>query len=239
MKKYRYLLFDADHTLLDYGADEISAWKALLAELGLPTAEETVLFCHHASERVWTKAGLYDVNDPHIQKEYHHLYRGHLTGLFEEIFSKYPCDADPKGVGERFIELLSLGGQTREKAEEILKRFSHKSGGEYVVAIVTNGLSEMQRARLKGLEKYVDGIFISEELGVIKPLPEFFEKVLSSLNATKEECLMIGDSFTSDILGAHAVGMDGCWLRSRDRVEETPIKPTFTIRTLTELLEIL
>lgn len=239
MKKYRYLLFDADHTLLDYGADEISAWRILLAQLGLPTDEEAVTFCHHASERVWTKAGLYAVNDPKIQKVYHSLYRAHLTGLFEEIFEKYPCQADPSTLGQRFIDLLSLGGNLRDNAEEILRKLSKKSGGGYEIAIVTNGLSTMQRARLKGLEKYANEIFVSEELGVIKPQAEFFEKVLREINATAKECLMIGDSFTSDISGAKSVGMDGCWLRSRDRVEETPFSPTYTIRSLTELLNVL
>lgn len=239
MKKYRCLLFDADHTLLDYGADEISALKTLHAELGLPTDKNSLEFSQRASERVWTRAGLYDVNDPYIQKEYHRLYRWHVKGLFEEVFEKYACKEDPEKAGARFIKLLEQGGKLWQNAEEILQKLSKKSGGRYEIAILTNGLSAIQRSRLKKIEKYANGIFISEELGVIKPLPEFFEKVLSSLNATAEECLMIGDSFTSDILGANSVGMDGCWLRSRDRVEETPIQPTFTIRSLTELLQIL
>ena len=239
MKNYRYLLFDADHTLLDYGADEISALTLLHAEFGLPTTAEAVDFSHHASERVWTKAGLYEVDNPKIQREYHTLYRWHVTGLFEEVFEKFGCKGDPKKAGERFIKLLEKGGRLRENAEQVLQKLSQKSGGRYEVSILTNGLSKIQRARLRGLEKYVNEIFISEELGVIKPMPAFFEKTLSALGGSADECLMIGDSFTSDILGAHAVGMDGCWLRSRTRVEETPIQPTFTIRNLSELLQIL
>jgi FMN phosphatase YigB (HAD superfamily) len=46
-------------------------------------------------------------------------------------------------------------------------------------------------------------------------MPVFFEKILEDLHATKEECLMIGDSLSSDVKGANAVGIDCVWLNQR------------------------
>ena len=36
MKRYRYLIFDADHTLIDFEADEREAFKKIFAECGTP-----------------------------------------------------------------------------------------------------------------------------------------------------------------------------------------------------------
>ena len=52
MKKYKYLIFDADHTLYDYIADELQAFRDLYAELGMPVTDELLAFSRHNSETV-------------------------------------------------------------------------------------------------------------------------------------------------------------------------------------------
>ena len=69
-------------------------------------------------------------------------------------------------------------------------------------------------------------------------LCEHFEKMLEKLQAKKEECLMIGDSLSSDIAGAHAVGMDACWFNPSRQADTTGLAD-YTVTDLSELLEIL
>ena len=53
--------------------------------------------------------------------------------------------------------------------------------------------------------------FISEEIGSKKPDKEFFDIILKEIDVeNKDGVLMIGDTLTSDILGANNAGIDSC-----------------------------
>ena len=93
-KNYKYLIFDADHTLLNYLEDERSAFLQLYEELGIPVSEALMKDSRHYSESKWTDAGLYDVYDERIQKVYHSLYKAHVKGVFEEIFRIHGIEKD-------------------------------------------------------------------------------------------------------------------------------------------------
>ncbi len=236
MKKYKYLIFDADHTLLNYIADETSAFEDLYKELGLAYTPELAAESRCASEEEWTKTGLYDVHDEKIQREYHTLYRTHLYDVFARIFEQFPCNADPKTTSRRFLELLAREGETLEDVEGLFEKLV-KAG--YSLCIATNGLSFIQRGRLSKLLPFVKELFVSEEMDCIKPLPAFFENMVQKLGAGTEDCLMIGDSLSSDVAGANGFGMDSCWYNPLGVKNETEFKPTYEIRNLEKLLEIL
>lgn len=238
MKKYKYLIFDADHTLYDYIADELQAFRDLYTELGLPITDELMAFSRHNSETVWTEAGLYDVHSPKIQECYHALYRSHVKGIFQNVFAKYPCDADPEKTGERFLYHLSRQGKLFDGAYELLSALSQKAGGRYALTIGTNGLSFIQEGRLQGIKGLVEEIFVSQALNAIKPLPAFFQGILKRLNATADECLMIGDSLSSDIVGAKSVGIDACWFNPKGLALTGDVIPDYQIASLQELLTI-
>jgi len=239
MKKYKYLLFDADHTLVDYNKDEIAAFRAVYEEIGVPVSDDLLLYSHRLSETVWTEAGLYDVHSERIQQQYHVLYRSHVKGVFERVFEKYPCNADVAALGELFLKRLEARGNLYDGAEEVLAALSQKTGGRYAISIATNGIIPIQTGRLQAIEKYVDKVYISESVGAIKPLPTFFERVLSDMGAKREECLMIGDSLSSDIVGAKGAGIDACWYNSKKKANESGVTPDFEITDLRELLAIL
>lgn len=239
MKTYKHVIFDADHTLISYKKDEIAALKILFSELKLSVLEDGLEWCHHLSEETWTEHGLYNVDDPIIQRDYHILYRAHVKGIFEKFFKKYPCNADVKAVGERFLQLLAIGGNLFPEAEETLAYLSDKSGGEYPLYVATNGVTDVQTGRLQKIEKYFRKIYISENLGAIKPTPAFFERLLQDIGADGKDCLIIGDSLSSDILGGAAAGMDTCWFNTRGHENKTGIIPTYKIEKLSDLKSIL
>ena len=91
MKKYEYLIFDADHTLIDFEADEREAFRKLFGEYGVTADGRMLARCRELSVQTWDDAGLSNVDDAAIQKNYHELYRSHLTLLFTRIFREYPC----------------------------------------------------------------------------------------------------------------------------------------------------
>ena len=237
-KNYKYLLFDADHTLLNYIADERAAYEDLYAKLGVTISETLLRASRKHSEEAWTDAGLYEVHSPTIQKSYHTLYRTHTEEIFTRVFAQFPTLGvmlSAKQTGELFLDCLQRDGVLIDGARETLRTLSKR----YSIGIATNGLSAIQRARLRGLEDLVDKVFVSEEMGVIKPLEDFFHYILRDRGVRADECLMIGDSLSSDIAGAKAVGMDCCWFNPTGMQNTTPFIPTYEITALTELIEIL
>lgn len=194
------ILFDADDTLVDYKADATRAFHAALSAVGRDMPE-VFRVCIEFDYGNWDKAGLSDVHLPHIQTNFHDLYRGHVTAIFRHA-----------------EEAAGLGGRAAEAEEIFLREFSREgkpiagameavaaAKKKYRVYAATNGLSSLQRPRLAAFG--LDGIFVSEELGAIKPSPAFFLRILETLGAAPAECLMVGDSLASDIAGAQAVGI--------------------------------
>ena len=47
---------------------------------------------------------------------------------------------------------------------------------------------------------------------------------------------MVGDSLTSDVLGANRFGFDSCWFNSKGKRNDTQIIPKYEIKTLKELI---
>jgi len=81
------------------------------------------------------------------------------------------------------------------------------------VVVVTNNLLEEQKAKLRhcGLDRHVDLLVASEEAGVSKPEPGIFEIALERAGVTARHAVMVGDSWTNDVLGARAVGIRAIW----------------------------
>ena len=110
------------------------------------------------------------------------------------------------------------------------------------VVIVTNGTEVVQEKKLErsGLNDIVDNVFISELVGFEKPNINFFKKVILEVGIKDlKEALIIGDSLTSDIQGGHNIGIDTCWYNPKDEENITLLSPTYTIRNLHELENII
>lgn len=220
MKEYTHIIFDADHTLLNYLADEKQAFLGLYKDLGMSITDELLALSRVSSENSWTEAGLYNVTDPQIQAQYHTLYRTHTEEIFRRIFSRFPCaTATAKHAGLAFLDKLTTCGVAFDGALELVQALSQKAGGKYRVAIATNGLAEIQHARLGAFAPFVEKVYVSQDLDSVKPLPSFFKRMLDDLGAEPSACLMIGDSLVSDIAGAKAVGMDAWWFNPKGQVD--------------------
>lgn len=230
---YDVLIFDADHTLLDYRKDEKAAFARLFLSLGKPADDALLSRACEISEQAWTAAGLYDVGSEKIQREYHVLYKTHLTGLFGRLFAEAGVCADVSKAAARFLKELEEPACLIDGARETLETL----GKKYRIAVATNGLCSVQNGRMRSLQGLYSDLFVSERLSAIKPTSAFFERMLSELRVKKERCLMIGDSVSSDIDGAYEFGMDSCWLNSKGEKMRTRAKYSVQkLQTLTEFL---
>lgn len=82
------------------------------------------------------------------------------------------------------------------------------------IGIVTNSTVEEQIGKVKRLklEGLFDALIISEAVGVPKPDPRIFDAALQQLGCACHEVVMVGDSWSADIMGARAANIRAIWI---------------------------
>ena len=80
------------------------------------------------------------------------------------------------------------------------------------------------------------GVYTSEDAKSYKPRKELFELALASTGLSCKEVIHIGDSLSSDIKGAGAVGIEGIWINRSHREVPDGVK---SVDNLLEALEII
>lgn len=109
------------------------------------------------------------------------------------------------------------------------------------LALVTNGAARPQRAKIErfDLAPWFDHIQVEGEFGLGKPEPAVYRHVAASLEVRPVGCLMVGDNFRCDVLGALAVGMHAAWIdvEGVGAPPRDPPRPHATVRSLVELAE--
>lgn len=96
-----------------------------------------------------------------------------------------------------------------------------------------------------GLTTYCEFIQSSSEVGHAKPAPEFFAAALQVAGGLHPgldpgDCWYVGDSYTNDIVGAHAAGMKPLWIeRDAAKAGADPAPAVARLRSLTEIPAIL
>lgn len=226
---YKAIILDADDTLFDFGANERKALKKLLNEFHLPVSEEALSLFHRENKAVWE---LFEKG---------HLLQSEInTERFKNFLAQYQPhhNLDVVVFSEAYINHLSGENETLDGALAFVKALSDT----YPLYILTNGFKRVQEQRIgnSNLAPYFKQIFISEALGVSKPNPKVFDKVLDTIGITDpKDVLMIGDSLSSDILGANRAGMPCVWFNAKQQENHTKAIPDHTVTTFSEILKIL
>ena len=222
---YTWLLFDADDTLFDYPLAEGKALRNTFEHFGQVYRSEYLRIYQVFNRQVWGE-----------------FERGETTASelrlkrFRLLFDEIGVALDPPDFSQRYLENLAQASDLFPGAAGLLQALT----GRYHIALVTNGLKEVQHARLErsAIRPFIEKIFISEEVGAAKPYPGFFEAVFQEIgHPPKNQVLIIGDSLTSDIQGGLNYGIDTCWFNPAGKTTALPV--TYTIKTLGQLLDIL
>ena len=132
--------------------------------------------------------------------------------LFSELGEEAPDELVRRAV-EGYGRAYRQSWRAVQGAEDLLRRVGERAA----VAVVTNNLLREQQDKLSvlGLERYVDALIASEEVGVAKPEPGIFRVALQRVGCEPGEAVMVGDSWASDVLGARAAGIPAVWLNAR------------------------
>lgn len=224
--KYPYLLFDADNTLFDFDRANRRAFHAVCEQFDIPDNDRTFRLYERCNNEMWAA---FDRGE--CTKEFLVVQR------FHNFLSAIGLNRDAEACNGVHLHTLSCCAFMLPYAEEvccILSR-SHK------LYLVTNAVASVQRGRLakSPIVPYITAAFISEEAGAAKPSPAYFNYVFARINGiTRENCLVIGDSITSDIRGANAYGLPCCWYNPGHTGHPEGLRIDYEIDDLRQLYDI-
>ena len=208
----RNFLFDLDQTLLNFHASEEIALGKVLTKNGLSYSDDIYKAFKSYNKELWGELEKGKIT----RAELFELRFNYMFSLCEGDSSKL----DPFTVNSDFIRTMSENGVLMDGALELVKKIKSDIANSKIY-IVTNGATINAKGRIAstGLGKYIDGIFVSEDMGVNKPATEDFDMVLESIHEPKDSCIVVGDSLTSDMLGAKNAELLSVWFMPAGDVE--------------------
>lgn len=189
MKEYKTLLFDADNTLLDFDMSENRALRATFAMYNLPFTSEIKTYYLTINRQLWNA-----YEEGQLSRE------DVIYTRFDKLFTAFGIKEDGVAFETMYQKQLGNGHDLIAHAYETVNTL-HK---QFDLYIASNGIRATQYARLRdsGLQPFMKGVFISEEVNARKPMPEFFTYCFAHIPGIDlKKTLIIGDSLSSDMQG--------------------------------------
>ncbi len=229
--KYKQIFFDFDNTLWDFTYNSKESLKDLYNKYKL----------YELFENFDSFYDIYEKNNNKLWEQYRkgNISKESLTSqrfiFVSEKFSYYN-QIDPIQLNSDYLTLSTKKTKVIENAKKLLNYLKEK----YIINIITDGFFEVQMVKLSTskLSSFISNVITAEEVGHLKPNKELFTFALESCKAKKEESIMIGDNYTTDILGAYYAGIDQIFF-NRMNIKNLKIKPTYTVNSLIEIMKIL
>ena len=225
---YKFLLFDLDHTLLDFDAAEDVALTQLLKEGGVTDIQAFKDYYVPMNKALWKDLELKKITKQEL-----------VDTRFSKLFAHFGIEKDGAYLANRYQFYLAQQGQVFSGAVELLDILIDRG---YELYAATNGITAIQTGRLaqSGLAPYFNQVFISEQLQTQKPDALFYERIGQQIpNFSREKTVMIGDSLTADIQGGNNAGIDTIWYNPHYLENKTQAQPTYEVHSYQDLLDCL
>ncbi len=228
MNNIKHIFFDLDHTLWHFEKNSSLTFDFLLNKYNINVGLQSFLKIYMPINfSLWN---LY--RDDKITKEY--LRHNRLKSTFEKLnINIKPSVID--NISDDYVKHLPDNNFLLKDAITVLDYLFKK----YTLHIITNGFTEVQNTKIinSNLKKYFTCIIDSETVGVKKPHSKIFQYAYDVSKATnKNQCLMIGDNYEADVMGAINNGFKAIHLNSNN---ENLHKDSIIINDLISLKEIL
>lgn len=221
------ILFDLDDTLFDFHKAEKIALSKTLTHLGINPDEDTLALYSRINAAHWKRLELGELDRDGVK-----------VGRYRELFETIGVQADPVAATAYYESMLAIGHYFIDGAPELLDELY----GKYRLYIVSNGTAKVQEGRIgsSGIAKYMEEIFISQQVGADKPCKKFFDICFAAIpDFSSDETVIIGDSLTSDIKGGMNAGITTVWFNPHGLSNSGDIKPDYEIAALCEIPELI
>ena len=186
-----------------------------------------------------------------------HLYYVEREAEFIEYTTAYVLKSLLEEMGEKDIDeailrpalnaMYSVSGEHWQVEADALPTLSILKNRGYNLGLISNAGDDEDVQSLvdkAGIRHFFEVVVTSAALGIRKPNPLIFHKVLDRLKIEPARAVMVGDRLGADILGARNAGIYSILITRRadtvaNRAHADTIIPDATIRTLSELPAIL
>lgn len=231
MNKYQHIFFDLDNTLWDFDKSSMLAFEKVfelfdLIDYGIPSAKE-----FHKTYFIYNNMLWEEYRRGTIDKEFLKNERFRLPledyGIYDENLAH--------DLGESYTDFAARMVALVPNTMEILSYLKEKN---YNIHLITNGFLEVQNIKMQasGLDKMIDETFVSEVVGFKKPDHRIFYHAMEKVGGTIENCVMIGDDLSVDIIPAKEIGMTHIYFNRKNHTHNE--KLDYEIKDLLEIREI-
>lgn len=219
------LYFDLDDTLYDRVQPFARACKQVFPHLLAHPVQEVYDTFQHYSEQVFGQ-----MQNGEMSLQDLHVYR--CTKMCEHY--GYVIDRTQALTFQEAYQSNQTKIELSQDMENLLDALVAK---QVRIGIITNGDAAHQRMKIKqlGLERWfkLENIFISGEVGIMKPNLEIFE-----MAGTGDDYLYVGDSYANDVVGAKNAGWKCIWLKKKD-VASNEVKADYVVYNEQELCQLI
>ena len=203
--RYKAIFIDIDDTLLDYIPCCRAAFDAAMQEINRNTQNTPIT---QNSDDLFQL--FFEISGRLFSEAKHGKY------TIAEVMDLYPQQfiaaiGYPESAVDPFKHAFRAAWGTTHTlvpgAKEMLETL-HRKG--YRLFAASNSFGHLQRSRLEqaGILHYFEDTYISMDIGYDKPDIRFYQEALRRCNLQPHEVLMIGDSMTTDVIGAQNAGID-------------------------------
>ncbi len=225
--RYKAVLLDFDHTLLDSDTSETEAYTRTLRNQGVVDPMSHFATYKRINLGLWAAVERGELLPTDVRAK-----------RFELLMEELGVAADIEQMANDFVVGFATHGDLYPGVIDVLESLTDRVR----LCLITNGLSEVQRPRIErlGIEKYFDAIVVSAEVGVTKPGAAIFDIAFERLgNPARAEVLIVGDSLSSDIKGGADYGIDTCWYNPNGKTPGPEDRVTYEIKTLRDVLKLI
>lgn len=201
------LLFDLDDTLFDHQHSDHSGHDAVRNHYPCFSNVPLADFIHSAEtimDSAWVKvmSGAISV----------HEWR---TDSFRQLFACY--DGATALDRETCMEAAQLYRQTYKDSRQAMAgaaELLESLRAHVTIGVVTNHFTpeQVEKLALCKLDHLVDFMVCVDDANAPKPQPHMFELALEKAKAEPPDAVMVGDSWSSDVMGATALGIRAVWI---------------------------
>jgi putative hydrolase of the HAD superfamily len=211
MSRYQHiehLFFDLDHTLWDFDRNSKLTYGQIFEEQQIALELDKFIEIYEPLNlEFWRR-----FRESEITKEQLRYQR--LKSAFDACDHTIDDDHILK-IADLYIEYLPNFNHLFPGCMELLQQLQ----GNYHLHLITNGFDEVQKHKINksGLATFFPYMLTAETAGVKKPNPAIFERALADTGASRQNSLMIGDSYEADVLGARNCGWETIWFHTTDQ----------------------
>jgi putative hydrolase of the HAD superfamily len=179
------------------------------------------------------------VNESYQRRELEEL---DILALFEETLGSLGF-AVPRDAVQRIVELeyRAIVSERTIPPENLdtLEQLKHRglklglvSNAHFLPALLLEDFDRL------GIARYMDAIVTSSQVGLRKPHPDIFRRILGVLGVEPQEAVFVGDKLREDVYGPKELGMRAVLTRQFRSEDVDPAKgtPDAVIDSLAELL---